>query len=219
MIRDSTRAVQELRTELGEIRERTAPPGPSQTEQDQRFWKEPTKVITELIQGEMKRTVDPINARLQRSDSETALDRAKTNLKARFGEDYAAMEPLIDQFVANAAERGVAIDDAVLQTAAITAYGSVQFDRKMNPKPAAPVLAPTPEPVKPVTPPHARPSTAQIPGREAPAAATTREFTENERRLMRERKMTEQQYVEWLDVPADQVVHSQKIMKPEGAAK
>jgi len=94
----------------------------------------------------------------------------------------------------------------------------------LDPTPAVPVppvpVTTVPNPPAPgvdpnMMPPHLRPSAPPVvPGGQVPVQR--RELTENERRLMRENGMTEEQWWTLQDLPADKVAIHQ-FTKPEGA--
>lgn len=216
LIRDNARQRTETDRRLREMEERLtkaeAPPGPTAAERDGEFWKNPTKVIGELIRAEMKTTVDPINARLAATESVSVYDRAKTRLREmpQFKDVWQHIEGSIDQFAQNAKDRGIELDDQVMQLAAVNAYGAYQLG--MIPGRPAPV---TPTPATIVqTPPHLRPSVAAIPGTERTETPLLRDLTENESRLARERKQSPAEFLAWIGEGAGNVIHS-KIGKTE----
>lgn len=215
VIRENARAQADMNRRFEELSQRvttaTTPPGPTDAERDTEFWKNPTRVIRDLISTEMKATSAPINERLARTESEQIVDRAKERLKREYGDVWSTLEPQVDQFLANATSQGVAVNDQVLDVAATAAFGAYHKGL-LTQRPPAPTPTPTPErPV--VTPPHTRPSVAAIPGREAPTREDLRPLTENEERLRRERKQTHEEFLSWLTVPPDQVITS-KIGRP-----
>jgi hypothetical protein len=112
------------------------------------------------------------------------------------------------------------VNDQLLSVAALAATGAYHRGLlgPVLPSPS-PAPAPTPPPAAPAaradmaTPPHLRPSAPAVPGHERPTSPPLRDLTENEARLARERGMTKEAFLSWIDVPADQVVHS-KIGRP-----
>lgn len=213
VIRDATAELQRTRTEMGELRKAAEPPGPTQSERDTEFWKAPTKVITELIQSELTRTVSPLNDRLIRTEAEATADRMEAQLKTEYGDEaWAAMKPAVNQFLTGARSKGVEIDDNVIGVAALNAYGA--YHKGLLATKPTPATTPSPNTPVTTTPPHMRPSVATIPGRveEKPAL---RDLTENEERLRKERERSigkpfpKEEFLAWIDVPASGVIHSQ----------
>lgn len=214
VIRENARLRAETDRRLKEMEVRLtaaeAPPGPTAAERDGEFWKNPTKVIGELIRQEMKTTVDPINARLAAAESGSVYERAKARLRElpQFKEVWQHIEGSIDQFAENARARGVELDDQVMQLAAVNAYGAYQLGMIPG-RPAPSNSVPTV-----TTPPHLRPSVAAIPGTERSETPPIRELTENEKRLARERNQKPEEFLAWIGERPDQVIHS-KIGKTE----
>lgn len=208
------RANQQGRELDGRMRRLEEGPPPSREQLDKKFWESPTTVLGEMISSELKKTVGPLNERFQRVAEETELDKYKKNIKAQYGDNWALVEPAIDQFVEAAQGQGVALSEQLVGIAAASAFGTLALQGKVRiagqppePKPADPSPRPAERPAAVTTPPHLRPSAPQIPGKESDKPAR-RELTENERRLARERRMTEDQYLDWLETPPEQVIHS-----------
>lgn len=225
----NTRLHQQMRDLDGRVK-RVENPEPSVDDQNQEFWKNPVGVMNKLIQAELQKTVGPLNERLTRDSSLTAYDRAKLNLKSQYSDIWDKIEPYVDQFVQQATTQGMEVNDQLMNVAALTASGAYYRNQipgvtpgapNPNPTPAPavpPVAPPNPNPAPPTptsvfTPPHLRPSAPVIPGQEQ-QQVERRQLTENERRLARERKMTDEQYLDWLEVPPEGVIHT-KIGKPE----
>lgn len=224
VMRDAARRENELTQRLRGMEERVSKieaPGPTEEQRNNDFWKNPhravAEIVAETVKTEMARTVGPLNERLQKSDAETAYDRAKARIKAmpQFKDVWQHIEGAVDEFARGAAAKGVEVNDALVDTAAINAFGAFQLGLLPN-KPGAPnPPAPTPPARTTVQdPPHLRPSVAAIPGRETNDKPAIRELTENEKRLAREKNQTPEQFLEWLAVPAQMVIHS-TIGKPE----
>lgn len=203
-------------------------PEPDLNAQNAEFWRNPVGVIREMVKGEMAATVAPINERLRAGDTISVADREKAKMKIEYGPAWDRMEPFVDQFVKDASARGVEVDANLMNVAALAAVGIVvKRDGAAVFTPAAPAPAPPngqpPSPPAPapapsmISPPHLRPSAPAIPGAE-PDKPQIREFSENEKRLMRERGQTPEQYLAWLDIPPEGVASS-RIGKPEAPKK
>lgn len=224
----NTRLHSEMRT-LGQRVTKVENPEPSVDDQNQEFWKNPVGVMNKLIQAELQKTVGPLNERLTRDSTLTAYDRAKLTLKTQYADIWGSIEPYVDQFVQQATSQGMEVNDQLMNVAALTASGAYYRGQIPGATPGAPNPNPTPAPVTPATPPnpnpapqtpasvftppHLRPSAPVIPGQE-PQKVERRQLTENERRLARERKQTDEQYLDWLEVPPEGVIHS-SLGKPE----
>lgn len=202
----------------GRVRTIENPP-PSRESQNDRFWKDPVGVMNELIQSELKRTVEPINSYIAGQRTETAYDRMKAELRTQFSDVWPHIEREIDRFVQATAEAGNEVNPQLLNVAALAATGAyhrgllssgAESNGGTPPAPPAtpPATPPVPARADMSVPPHLRPSAPTPPGHERPQAQERRQLTENEARLARERGMTHEQFLDWLEVPPDKVVHS-----------
>lgn len=214
VLRDQSRQIAEMQ---GRLKKMETPPPPPVADLDRKFWESPTTAIQELIQNELKKTVDPINERLNGQASETAFDRAKKRLKEEYRDIWDKIEPSIDQWARDHSAGGGELNDQLIDLAALTASGAYYRGKLGNsPAPVAvptPVSTPSPTPTPApsggiVTPPHLRPSAPVIPGHETPEKPQLRDLTENEKRLARERGQTPEQYLAWIDVKPEDVVKS-----------
>lgn len=233
-LRDANRKNIELGQRLRGIEDRVGKvekgPEPSPEDMNQDFWKNPTGVLGTLIQKELATTVAPINERLNKlsqGQNLSAYDQMKVKLKNEYSDIWDKIEPSIDQWARGAQEGGQEVSEQMLSIAALTASGAYyrgqlpdQFGER--PAPAAPPKQPAPPNPAPgdpklASPPHLRPSAPPPPSNDQPAKKELRTLTENEARLARERGQTAEQYLAWLDVPPEQVVHSQ-LGRPEKKA-
>lgn len=215
--REQDRRLKEFDTRIKGI-ETPPTPKPSDEEMDERFWKQPGKSMREMIREELQATVKPLNEEISRLRGASVYDQMKEKLKGEYSDIWGQIEPGIDDFIRNATAQGNELNQDLVNIAALTMSGALYRGQLRDPatgqpiKPSAPRDgSPTPpaaeEERKVTTPAHLRPSAPKIPGREPPAKET-RELSENERRLARERGWTDAQYLDWLDVPPEQVVHS-----------
>jgi hypothetical protein len=218
------RVIQDFESRFQQMEQRleaaTRAPGPTTEELDAEFWKNPTS----RIRAEMQSAVKPLEEYVKRSRGETEYERLKNKFRhdPKYGPVIDKAEAYVDSLMQNqepteqnlrvilygirgAAEFGDIDglsfrDDAVAQA---TSLG-------ITPKPT-----PTePRPVNQNIPPHLRPSAPPAPRGQEPVKQH-RELTENERRLAREQGMTEEQYLNWLEVPPENVVTSDIGIKKE----
>ncbi|HEX9430477.1 MAG TPA: hypothetical protein VF944_08880 [Candidatus Bathyarchaeia archaeon] len=219
VIRDMNAQITQRMRGVDERVRKLEAPAPDADELNQEFWKNPIGAMQTLIQEELKRTVGPLNDFRVRTEGASAYDRMKAGLKAQYGDIWPHIEGTIDSFVEQAVAAGNEVNNQLLGVAALAASGA--YYRGQLPGVAAPTTTPRPTPPQPptteptvVTPPHLRPSAPTVPGTEAGTKKERRELTENERRLARERGQSPEQYLDWLDVPPEEVVRSQ-IGRPE----
>lgn len=215
--RQNTELVQRLRS-IDDRVKRVETPEPSEAEMNQEFWKNPTGVMNRLIKDELNRTVGPLNERLSRESAMSEYDRAKLKLKEQYSDIWDQISPSIDAFINQATSQGVELNEQLMNVAALTASGMLYRGQIPG---VSPVKKEEPNPTKEegkpatvFTPPHLRPSAPMIPGAE-PEKKEHRQLSENERRIARERRLTDEQYLAWLDVPPEEVVRS-RIGKEEG---
>lgn len=221
LLREQARNLASMQQRLRGIEERQIkaeePAGPTLEQQNADYWKNPVGIISELISKELKRTVDPINQRLQQGESVSEYDRVKARLKLEYADIWDKIEPSIDNWASSATQNGQQLNDELVSIAALTASGAYyrgQLPGHARPGNPSPPAAPPAPPAPPSTgtevlmPPHLRPSAPLIPGQDQPQKKEVRALTENEARLARERKMTNEQFLAWIDVPPEQVVHS-----------
>jgi len=180
------------------------PPPPTAEEADKEFWKTPTKSLAEMearmrtqLIEEMRNTINPLLVQHAVSAKEMALSKMQT----QYADVWDAIEPTVRQFIANAEASGTEISENVVSVATMAAAGAYYRGMLGTTPPSTPAPAPV---TTTVTPPHLRPTPPSAPteGTKKPV----RQLTENERRLARERGMTEEQYIDWLEVPSDSVV-------------
>jgi len=192
-------------------------PAPSREDFNRQFWQDPMSIV-DTLKAELAKTVEPINQYISGQRTETQYDRLKIELKSQFSDVWPHIEREVDRFVEAAAGAGNEVNAQLLNVAALAATGAFHRgllgdNSSLSPAPPAPP-APTPpaSPAQPradmTTPPHLRPSAPTPPGHEQPQKPPTRELSENEKRLARERSMTPEQFLSWIEVPPDQVVHS-----------
>lgn len=230
-LRDQQRQIAELTQRTRGIDERVTRaekgPEPSPDDLNEQFWKNPSGVMGTLIQKELATTVAPINERLNKlsqGQNLSAYDQMKAKVKAEYSDIWERIEPAIDEWARGSQAGGQEVTEQMLSIAALTASGAYYRGQLpgMEGRPPAPTAPPNPAPPAPPTsgappvpaPPHLRPSAPPAPGHEQPTKKESRDLTENEARLARERGQSKEEFLAWLDVPPEQVVHS-KIGRKE----
>lgn len=201
-MRQNTEMQQRLRELDGKVTQALAPPGPSVEERNEAFWKNPVGILREEIKREMTETVAPLNDKLRRSDERSSYDAAKDRLKTQYADIWDKIEGTVDTFVTAAQGKGIAIDDQILNVAAMTATG--QYYRNMIPgtpyTPAAPAAPPAPREASVSVPAHLRPSAPPVPIADDKPVA--RDLTENEERLRKLKGQTKEEYLAFIAMPA-----------------
>ena len=231
-LRENHQRITRMERELEESRAATAaaaaPPTATQTPDE--FWKNPAQHIRELIKEETTRAVKPLYDFKDRFEARSAYDTLKDRFRSdpRYKEIFPKIEGAVDQLLSRAEK----IDENIMNTAVLSAAGALALGMIPQPgatagnQPATPQTpanpntpaAPTPgAPVQRsdlVTPPHLRPSGAAQHTTDEPAGRKV-ELTELQKRLARENGMTEQQYVDWLELPADKVTTAKIGIEPK----
>ncbi len=231
VIREMRQAQQRLEQRIDQISQPPAAPAvpePTTAEKDKKFWESPSAMIKE----EMKTAVEPLYEFVNEMKSGTDYDRAKALLKEdpTFGPVLIKAESYVDELMKNqeptianlkvvlygirgAAEMGE-LDGLSFKEQAANAAADLGI------VPTTPVAAPTEVPTQPTevdmstVPAHLKPSAPTPPQASKKRTIDPNKFSENERRLARERGMSLEDYADWLEVPADEVV-STKIGQGE----
>ena len=222
VIRESTQSTQRLQQELRELKEQfsrpPAAPAPTAAERDKEFWNNPSAALDkrdqsliETLKREMRETVEPLVVNTREVKVTSAVEREKARLRKEYGDDaFKKMEPIVDQFFDKATAAGIEVSPELAEIAGTSSYGVLARSGGLAPAaPAAPASS-SPPPAgdrKVDSPPYMPPSAPVIPGHESEKPGR-RTLTENEERLRRERKMTVDEYLDWIDVKPEQVVHS-----------
>lgn len=222
-LRDQHRQITELTQRVRGIDERTRPvepTPPSEADLNQDFWKNPAGVVSQLIKQEIKQTVAPLNEQLSRMSQTTQMsevDRTKARVKEEYKDIWDKIEPAIDEFLESHKRSGNDVTPQLLEVAALTATGAYHRGKlQLHGVPVTPEPTPTARTENPPrenrsmgdAPAHLRPSAPNAPTHDQKQAAEVRQLTENEARLARERGMTPEQYINWLQTPPEQVIHS-----------
>lgn len=222
-LREQNRTISRLNEQVSS---RPAAPEPAPAPVDpatarQEFYNDPMTATRKIVGDALKETVAPLLDFVKEMKGQGLVGQLKSQLKAD-----ARFAPFWDEAV----ERGV--DDAVSklqpgQINEVTMQGIVvqviglktmgllpgsqpaPAPRNPNPNPD-----PNPAPRMTTTPAHMRPSAPPAPSA-GNGKKQLRALTENEKRLARENKMTDEEYLFWLDVPPSEVATAK--FTPSGA--
>lgn len=211
------RQLSEVTNRTAQAVERIQNPPPTAEEVNQRYWKDPVGVMRE----EMAKMIDPLRNALGETRATTELDRLKADVRKEYGDEaFSHMESSIDQLIGQAVRAGNPVTQELVGFTALAAYGNYARAKETGRLPAAaPAQPAAPTNGQPsagapvVTPPYLAPSAAPQP-RADNGKQELRQLSENERRLARERGMTDEQFLNWLTVKPEDVVKS-TIGKPE----
>lgn len=193
-----------------------APVDPSVARQE--FYNDPAGATRRTIREELETTVKPLLDFVQEFKGQGLLGTLKAKMKAdaRFAPHWdAAVEQAVDETLSRL--QPSQINEQTMQSAVVQAIGLKTMGLLSGSTAPAPTPAPSPTPTPtrvPSTPPHMRPSAPPAPG-SGNGAKKLRPLTENEERLRREQKMSHEEYLFWLDVPANEVATAK--FKPTGA--
>lgn len=219
--------------ELVELRKPKEPDIPI-TDQNKNFWNDPITVLRK----ELADTVKPLVEFRDEVQANTVYDKVKNSFKtdSRYKEFLAIpeVEGYVDQIMAK--NRGVK-DETVLgnayQAAVLSVRGAMELGALDKPKSminSADPNKPKLELVDPnkdesnkrndMLPPHLRPSSAPPAGNKS-ESAKLREMSEDERRLARENKLSDAEYIELTDNvrPADVIKWRSEALKAADKTK
>lgn len=195
VLKDKNAEIQRLEAQLAEARK--TPQAPITPEQEQGFFTNPLTSTKELIRTELTEQLAPFRAFIEQNNRISKYDQLKNQMKGGLLGNYLKEnESLVDQLMQGAEPNENNMSAAILQAAGLRAIGLVPGSSTQNiVVNNPPVNNNNPSPVNMTTPPHLRPS--------APPAVRGNDnkpnyapLTENERLLMRQWGMTEQQYRE-----------------------
>lgn len=219
-LREQNRHIQELTTKLSSTPEPVhREPEKTTEERRQEFFNDPVEANRRLIREELQSTVAPLVEFVNQLKGGTKTDELVNRFKndVRFSGMW---DNDVEAFVRNQVKNVSAdqLNDNVFGTVVVSAIGMKAtgilpkangngFADPSSRNTPAPAPNPNPTPM-PTTPPHMRPSAPPGPSGNPEGKKKARELTELERRLARERRMTDAEYLEWLEVPATDVVNS-----------
>lgn len=215
-LREQNRQIQQLQDQLARATTTPAAPAapqPSDEEERQNFYNRPVATTRQMIQEELDRTIKPLTDFVQQMRGGTESEKIMSRLKVdpRFAPHWdAAVENAVNSVIARLSPDQ--INEQTIQSTIIQALGLKSIGQ-LAPVPGspAPSAPPAPAPSNPPTngnppvssPPHMRPSAP--PGPNANQPVRRRQLTENEKRLAREKRMTDDVYLDWIEMPASQI--------------
>lgn len=205
----------ELATQVADLRKPAEPVKPNIVQENKDFYDNPVTTLRREIDA----AIAPLRDFVSKVGTQTEYDKIKMELRTdpRLKEIFDRGEVHIDGLInkANAGGKTVTKDQVLAAVASVKGAMELGWlDGGPAPTPA-PVPAAPPAPAGgPVIPPHLRPSSPPAPAPGAPAKG--RDLTEEERRLARESKMSDEEYLLALNMPADQVVNPKawEVKKP-----
>lgn len=212
-LRDQQRQIQEFQN-ASTRKEPEAKTELSAEDARQQFFTNPLAVLNERdarLLNDMRETIKPLIevAKSFRGDG-TPYGKLKNRFKANPQYAQLLSDPLVEQAVDKIMESADPTDPNMLQ-AVLSAVGM----KSAGMLGMLGIEAPTPAPVSPspngntimTSPAHLRPSAPPLPN-PASGKPAQRQLTENEKRICRERNMSEADFLAWMDVPPSQVVNS-----------
>ena len=234
LLREQNRQIQEQNNELSRLRtarENPPPPPPNPEEERAAFYNNPKEETRKIVQDALRETIAPLTEFVSEFRSQSKVGKLVSNVKndSRFSSVWDSdIEEYVEQALNAAAAQGVQLNDTIALQAAVNAVGMKQIgalgngstrrDNPPAPRNDGDNRSPNNQPNRsdrpmPPTPPHLRP-TAPSGSRNDQGRNQQRPLTEAEKRLARENKMTDVEYLQWLEAPADQVAFTD-IGKPK----
>jgi len=201
--------------------EKSAPPPKTPEEEAKDFYRDPRKVIREV----MEETVKPLNEFKDSFQSNDAYTRVKNQFRSdpRFAPYFQrqGFEQTVDAVVNQAAQSGTQISEAFVESALTHTAGQIAVGTIQMPDPIADanVQNTPPQPgVAPVDnrqiPPYLQPSAPPSVQR-TPDGPKRRALTENEDRIRRENGQSVEDWWEFMEMPSTGVIDS-KVGLPKG---
>ena len=214
-LREQNRQIQTLNSQFEQRNAIPPTPQPTTDELKQRFYNDPHGATRDIIREELKQAIQPLQDFTQNFRSETQTERLLTRFKAdpRFAPMWDSnIEETVTALLRNVAP--ASINEQTIQAAIVNAIGlkAVGMLPGGNRQPVNNNSAPTPNggngeqrtENRAVPPAHMRPSAPPSPSTPV-GGQRVRQLTEGEKRLARENRMTDQEYLYWLDRPSDGV--------------
>lgn len=186
------------------------PASPDSKALNQAFYEKPFETVRDVVRREVSEAIAPLKEFTSSFAAGNELDRLKMELKAdpRLAAVFQIGEAHIDQLVRNALNGGAKLTRELIMGAVSSVKGGIDLGW-ISAGPLAPPGAPAPAggpAPEPIIPPHLRPSAPPAPG-PGDVKPKLRDLTEEEARLARENKLTPEEYLRALDMPAGQVAN------------
>ena len=209
-VKDQGARLNAAEKELAELRaakEEAAKPSVEDSAKD--FYANPAKAIKDAL----AEAIAPLNAFKSRFESDSEYGRVKKNLMANpvFAQHMANPEfsAIIDELVSKGTEAGTEVSEGMVEAAIKHTIGSiVTGDVVLSPVKGSETTVEVKETGREDTfiPPYLAPSSP--PHKKTVEGKQYRDLTENEARLAKERGMTKEDYLNWLEVDATDVIDS-----------
>lgn len=160
------------------------------------FFEDPVPIMTDIVQREMRRIVEPINTEIEHMRTQGSVNSAWNKVRAKFP-DFDEYKPAIEAMLS---AQGTAPEDVTAQMLEGLYFGAVGYFFKNGVTPSGkPVTSgatpPGNEPPPPAAPPQHRPSSAPLPRQPASGERTVRDLTEEERQVARLWGQTPEEYL------------------------
>lgn len=209
-LREQNRTIQQLQNATPPVAPPAAPPRNPEAER-QDFYNDPIEATRKVVKTALEETVAPLLDFVKEMRGATTTDRIKNQVKndPRFSGIWDAdIERAVDETLTRVAPDK--INEDVVRSAAVQAIGLKTMNMLPTTTPRTDNPNPNPNPPAPTerrvtTPPHMRPSAPPAPSSQTNGAKKLRPLTENEERLRRENKQTHEDFLFWLELPANEV--------------
>lgn len=209
LVREQNARIQAMQ----DARPATIAPAPAVSVEDSRtsYFNDPETRTRAILKEEMERTIAPL---MELARGFRGEGTPYNSLKSQFKNDPRFKDLLSDPNIESAVDAMMAKSElkAENMTAALVNAAGLKMTGQLETvliangiRPSAISSTPAPSPM-PVTPPHIRPSAPPSPN--TPEPTKRRELTENELRLARERRMTKDVFLDWIEAPAGEVATS-----------
>lgn len=200
------------------VTDKNAPPPTTPEEDAKDFYRDPKRVIREV----MEETVKPLNQFKDTFEGDSAYSRLKTQYKAdaRFASYFQrpGFEEMVDQVITQSQGNGVTISNEFVESVLTHTAGQIAVGTIKMPDPIADANPnPTPTPGNPpvdnrTIPPYLQPSSP--PSRQPVAdGPKRRQLNENEDRIRREQGMSVEDWWSWQEMDSKDVVDSKVGME------
>lgn len=199
VLQDKNREIDTLRQQLSQKQQEAAKPAPITPAQEQEFFANPVSTTRDLIKQELTEALAPFKGFIQQNQSETEYQRIKRTLRDNpvLGNLLKENESLVDQLMNGATVNENNVMAAIFQANGLKAAGLLNNQNQpitpQNTQASSQQPPVNQQPQNMSTPPHLRPTPPAAPRLDN--APPKRQFTENEKRLMREWGMTEDEYL------------------------
>jgi len=185
-----------------------APATPDMGALNKGFYEKPFETTQEIVRREISEAIAPLKEFASAFSANSELDRIKNEFRGdpRIAQVFALGEVHIDELVNRAVRGGAKLTRELVMGAVANVKGGLDMGW-IQVGAGAPIPAALPAPgggPSPLSPPHLRPSAPPAPG-PGDTKPKLRDLTEEESRLARENKMTQEEYLRALNMSAGAV--------------